>query len=107
MSTQSFGGAHRDRVCMCMFIEVSVCACICALILFKRKSNATKSADVETPISLTACSRRCRAPCRSMRSYMHKWLHTRLLEIKQTKTIRLYIRIQACIYYMKMSKIDR
>ena len=26
--TQSFGGAHRGRVCVCAFIGVSVCACI-------------------------------------------------------------------------------
>ena len=28
MPGQSFGGAHRDRVCVCAFIEVGVCACI-------------------------------------------------------------------------------
>jgi hypothetical protein len=26
--TQSFGGGHRDRVCVRTFIEVSVCVCI-------------------------------------------------------------------------------
>ena len=25
---QSFGGAHRGRVCVCAFIGVTVCACI-------------------------------------------------------------------------------
>jgi hypothetical protein len=28
MLAQSFGGAHRGRVCVCAFIGVSVCACI-------------------------------------------------------------------------------
>ena len=28
MPAQSFGCAHRGRMCMCVFIEVSVCACI-------------------------------------------------------------------------------
>ena len=32
MPAQSFGGAHRDRVCVCAFIEVSVCACIWTLV---------------------------------------------------------------------------
>jgi hypothetical protein len=27
-STQSFGGAHRDRMCMCVLIDVSVYICI-------------------------------------------------------------------------------
>jgi hypothetical protein len=27
-STQSFGGAHRDRICMCVFIDVSAYICI-------------------------------------------------------------------------------
>jgi hypothetical protein len=26
-SAQSFGGAHRSRMCVCAFIGVSVCAC--------------------------------------------------------------------------------
>ena len=29
MPVQSFGSAHKDRVCMCAFIEVSVCASAC------------------------------------------------------------------------------
>ena len=28
MPAQSFGGAHRGRVCVCAFIGVSVCTCI-------------------------------------------------------------------------------
>ena len=28
LPAQSFGGAHRGRVCVCAFIGVSVCACI-------------------------------------------------------------------------------
>ena len=40
MPAQSFGGAHRGRVCGCAFIGMSVCACIWALVsvlMFKKR----------------------------------------------------------------------
>ena len=42
MSAQSFGGAHRGRVCVCAFIGVSVCAYIRALVtvqMFKKETD--------------------------------------------------------------------
>jgi hypothetical protein len=39
--TQSFGGAHRDRVYVCMFIGVSArtCISICVYTVFLKKSH--------------------------------------------------------------------
>jgi hypothetical protein len=40
---QSFGGAHRDRVCMCVLIGVSACTCmsiyVCTVFLKKIRAH--------------------------------------------------------------------